>query len=249
MLFRRYAEERRQADLDELFRYFQPLARRLSRQYIADQERSEDLDQVANLGLLKALQRFDPDRGFAFSSFAVPTILGELKRSFRDSSWAVHVPRRVQERSAEIRSAQRRLELRLGRAPTVSEIKAETGFDDEAVVEAFHALDSKRSLSLDAPVRADDDEAALGDQLGGIDPGYERTADLDALEHALPALSGTQREVIRMRFEDDMKQADIATRLGVSQMQISRVLASGLERLQILVEHQSSPRTARSLNA
>jgi RNA polymerase sigma-B factor len=241
-LFVRYAEDRADREaLDELFGYFQPLARRLALRYARGSEPVDDLEQIANLGLLKALRRFEPGRGFAFSSFAVPTILGELKRSFRDSSWVAHVPRSVQERSARVRDVRRALEPGLGRPPSVREI-AETMHEPlEDVLEAMRAMDAMSSLSLDAPSR-EEDEVVLGEQLGGSDPSYEQFEDIAAIRSALPALSGLQREVLELRFAHDLKQSEIATRLGVSQMQISRLLASGLQRLRIIVEHQSEPR-------
>src|SRR3954447_10090960 len=138
-LLRRYAATRDPRDLDALVQRFRPLARRLARRYVRGGEPLDDLEQVANLGLVKALQRFDPDKGFAFTSFAVPTILGELKRSFRDSAWSAHVPRSMQERSARVREATERLETEHGRPPTVSEIATRLGCEDEEVLEAMSA--------------------------------------------------------------------------------------------------------------
>jgi RNA polymerase sigma-B factor len=237
-LLRRYARTRDPRDLDALVRRFRPLARRLALRYARGAEPLDDLEQVANVGLVKALHRFDPAKGYAFTSFAVPTILGELKRSFRDTAWVAHVPRSVQERSARVREAADALEHRLGRAPTPREIAGAIAGSEEDVVEALAALGALSSLSLDAPTHLDD-SGPLVEQLGDAEDGYERAEDLAAIQAALPALTETQRAVLELRFEEDLKQSEIARRLGVSQMQVSRVLRAALERLHIVADHQS----------
>ena len=237
-LLRRYATSRDPRDLEALVQRFRPLARRLAMRYVRGGEPLDDLEQVACLGLVKALQRFDPHRGFAFTSYAVPTILGELKRSFRDSAWAAHVPRSVQERSARVREAGDEIERETGHAPTVNQIAERLETSAEDVLEAMTALTALSSLSLDAPSSVDE-ELTIADHLGEEDGGYERTDDLAALETALPALTEIQRTVLALRFEEDLKQSEIAKRIGVSQMQVSRVLRAALERLQVITAHQS----------
>jgi RNA polymerase sigma-B factor len=245
-LLRRYARLHDPRDLDTLVRRFRPLARRLALRYARGAEPIDDLEQVANVGLVKALHRFDPAKGYAFTTFAVPTILGELKRSFRDTAWIAHVPRSVQERSARVREAADDLEHQLGRAPTAREIARTVGGTEEDVVEAISALGALASLSLDAPAHAED-AGPLVEQLGHPDDGYEHAEDLAAIEAALPALTDVQQTVLRLRFDEDLKQSEIARRLGVSQMQISRILRAALERLHAVASHQSRlPASARS---
>jgi RNA polymerase sigma-B factor len=241
LLFERYAVGRRQADLDELFDQFQPLARKLAHRYRREgQHGAEDLEQVANLGLIKALKRFDPTRGFAFASFAVPTILGEIKRSFRDTAWAAHVPRAQKERASAIQAARQELETLISGPVVVGDIARHLGIDSEEVLEGLRALGAMSSTSLSAP-NPQTPELALGDVLGEADPSYEHTDDLDALATALPVLTDFQRRVLDLRYSQGLKQSEIAARLGVSQMQISRTLSGALSRLRIVIEHQSRP--------
>lgn len=242
---RRYAARRDPRDLDALTRRFRPLARRLARRYARGEEPLDDLEQVASLGLIKALQRFDPERGCAFTSFAVPTILGELKRSFRDGAWAVHVPRAVQERAGRLREAAADVESKTGRPATTRELAVRLDCSVEDVAEALDARNAFTALSLDRPC-ADPERPTLGDTLGCEDGGFERIEDLAALEHALPALTDTQRAVLRLRFVQDLRQSEIARRTGVSQLQVSRTLRAAIERLRSMVEHQSAipPRLA-----
>jgi RNA polymerase sigma-B factor len=238
-LLERFADDHDPRDLDALVRRFGPLARKLAHRYARPGENAEDLEQVAYLGLMKALRGFEPARGFAFTSYATPTILGELKRHFRGASWSAHVPRAVQERSAKLRKARTRLETDLGRSPTVNELGEAIGADTEDVLEALRALESMHSTSLDAPV-SDEVDSSLGDQIGDVDPGYERADDLAAIQRAVEVLTDEQRLVLRLRFQDNLKQSDIAAKLGVSQMQISRVLNGALERARVVAEHHST---------
>jgi RNA polymerase sigma-B factor len=232
-LLRRYHAERRAEDLDLLVRRFRPLARKLALRYARGSDPVDDLEQIACLGLIKALDRFDPDRGFAFTSFAVPTILGELKRSFRDTAWSAHVPRALQERVAEVRKATDDFAAYTGRAPTVAELTARTGSSPEDIVEALQAAAALSPLSLDAPRGGaeDEDDAAFLDRLGGEDDGYVYVEDRAAIQAALPSLTEIQRQVLELRFSEELKQSEIALRLGVSQMQVSRRLRRSLEQL------------------
>ena len=241
-LLERYARRRDPGDLDELVRRFRPLVRKLSLRYARGNEALDDLEQVASMGLVKALHRFDPARGFAFTSFAVPTILGELKRSFRDTAWSAHVPRAIQERVAAVRRASDAFASDRGRAPTVAELAEGLQCEPELVVEALDAAGALAPVSLNGPrggAEEDEEGAALLDRLGDVDAGYERVDDRLAIETALPVLSEMQRQVVALRFEEDLKQSEIAERVGCSQMQVSRLLRSGLQRLSAVASHRS----------
>ena len=220
---------------EALVRRFMPLARRLARRYERSSEPFEDLLQVASLGLLKALDRFDPKRGHPFSSFAVPTILGEMRRYFRDSGWAVHVPRGTQERALKVRDAQERLANNRGRAPTVNQLAEYLEFDTEEVIDALQAIQAYETLSLDAPrPGADGDVVAYGDSVGKEDERYE-LVELDATVTAvLGHIPPRERLILRMRFVDDLTQTEIAERVGISQMQVSRLLRRSLDQLRTL---------------
>lgn len=218
---------------DRAIEQYLPLARRLAARYHRRQEPFEDLVQVANLGLVKAVERYDPDRGTRFTSFAVPTISGELRRHFRGTAWSLHVPRGVQEDALRVRDAVSKLTHRLGRAPRVSELSAETGLDEEAISEALHARAVQATASLDQPAggSAEDGDATLGELVGVEDGGFElaeHQADLGPLLRALPA---REREVLFLRFARDLTQSEIAERIGCSQMQISRILRRTIGRL------------------
>jgi RNA polymerase sigma-B factor len=214
---------------------FLPLARQLALRYDGPSHAFEDVFQVACLALVKAVDRYEPDRGVAFSSYAVPTVLGEIKRYFRDQTWAVHVARDLQERCLRVSRAVDDLAARLGRPPTVAEVARETRASEEEVLEALEAASAHRAASLDAPQRADDEpDVALGETLGGDDERLataEQRADLAVL---VGHLTARERTTLRLRFEDDLTQAEIAALLGVSQMQVSRILRRALERLRRL---------------
>jgi RNA polymerase sigma-B factor len=239
VLFGRYARERRPEDRAELVERFAPLARRLASRYAAGGFGTDDLEQVALLGLLKAVDRFDPEHGASFFSFATPTILGELRRSFRDTAWWAHVPRSLKDRVGELNGAVERLAAAGGHPPGPAELAAWLGWSEEEVLEALEAASARSALSLDAPSSARDDEDGplVRDTIGGEDPGYELVEDRLALTAALPSLTAFQRTVVRLRFVEDLKQSDIAARTGVSQMHVSRVLSASLKRLTIVAGH------------
>jgi RNA polymerase sigma-B factor len=223
-----------------LVRRFMPLARSLARRYAHTSEPFEDLMQVASLGLLKALDRFDPDRATAFASFAVPTILGELRRYFRDSSWGVHIPRDLQERTLKIGNAQEELTRCNGRAPTVDELAVYLELDTEEVLDALQAAQAYDALPLDAPAgsRDTDEGMTLLDALGEEDERYA-WVDLDAtVAVALKHLPPRERAIIRLRFIEELSQLEIAHRIGISQMQVSRLLRQSLHRLRLLTDAQ-----------
>jgi RNA polymerase sigma-B factor len=231
-LLSRYARDRDPAVREELVERFMPLARRLAARYRGDKEPLEDLVQVASLGLVKALDRFDPERGVAFSSYAVPTILGELKRHFRDRGWSVRVPRDLQERIAKVERAASQLPARLGRAPSVNELAERLELDPEDVLEAMEAAQAHHAMSLDAQQEMEEgDGIAMSDRLGEEDAGYETVEYGAAIEGALSSLSSRDRMVLHLRFVEDMTQTQIAERVGVSQMHVSRILRSALEQL------------------
>src|SRR4051812_15819272 len=207
-LLRRYAAHRDPADLEELVRAFRPLVRKLALRYARGSEPLDDLEQVGSYALVKAIMRFDPDRGFAFTSFAVPTILGELKRSFRDSAWVAHVPRSAQERAARVREIAAELEAERGHAPSVRDITDKLGDSEEDVLDALSALGALSSVSLDAPA-AGEESATVGDHLGEEETGYRRAEDLAAVGAALSALTEVQRQVLQLRFGEDLKQSEI----------------------------------------
>ena len=234
-LFVRWKEQGDEAAREELMEQFMPLARSLVRRYGRSAEPFEDLLQVASLGLLKALDRFDPERGYAFPSLAVPTILGEMRRHFRDCSWAVHMPRGAQERALRVRDAQERLTNERGRAPTVGQLAEYLELDVEEIIDALQALLSYETLSLDAPPPGAEDQAAsCGEALGHEDEHYE-LVELDAtVNGALEHLSPRERLIVRMRFVDDLTQSEIANRIGLSQMHVSRLLRRSLDQLRAL---------------
>ncbi|MFC8130219.1 SigB/SigF/SigG family RNA polymerase sigma factor [Streptomyces sp. NPDC057302] len=197
----------------------------------------EDIVQVGTVGMIKAIDRFDVGRGFEFVSFAVPYILGEIKRYFRDTSWAVHVPRRLQELRSELVDSQERLSSALGREPTVDELAADLTVTAEQVLEVIVAANGYAAGSLDSPRAGGEDSAALteghslADVMGEADPAIEVFEDLHALAPLLAGLDARERRIIEMRFGHDMTQAQIATALGISQMQVSRLLSGTLASL------------------
>ena len=234
-LFERWHRDADPVAREALVQRFMPLARRLARRYERSSEPFEDLLQVASLGLLKALDRFDPQRGHPFSSFAVPTILGEMRRYFRDSGWSVHVPRGEQERALKVRDAQETFANEHGHAPTVNQLAEYLEVDSGEVIEALQAIQAYEALSLDAPrPGADGDAMTYGEAVGGEDERYE-LVELDATVSAvLERIPKRERMILRMRFVEDLTQTEIAARVGVSQMQVSRLLRRSLDQLRAL---------------
>jgi RNA polymerase sigma-B factor len=236
VLFERF-ERDEPGTRDELIERFLPLARQLARRYQRANEPFDDLLQVASVGLVKAVDRFDPGRGVAFSSYAVPTILGELKRYFRDSGWAVHVPRGVQERVLKVDSVVAKLSGRLGHSPSVAEIAEEMDYTVEDVLEAMDAAQAYDAVSLDAGRGGDDDDGEThGETLGVEEERYEMIEYGATIDRTLKALPARDRLVLKHRFVDDMTQSEIAEIIGVSQMQVSRIIRRALARLQAVAE-------------
>jgi RNA polymerase sigma-B factor len=236
-LFERYLERRDRADRDALVERFLPLARQLARRYERPDEPFDDLFQVACLGLVKAIDRFDLTRDVAFSSYAVPTILGEIKRYFRDRTWAIRVPRDLQELSLRVDRTVGELARGLHRQPTVTEIAERLGLEEEQVLEALEASAAYRTTSLSLP-RSNEDEAGetLGDTVGTSEEGFGLAEHRATLDRLLQAVSPREREVLRLRFEEDMTQAEIGALIGVSQMQVSRIIRQSLARLRDVAE-------------
>jgi len=232
-LLARYHYEGDLAARDELAERFLPLARDLALRYTYTDEPFDDLLQVASLGLIKAIDRFEPDRGTKFTSYAAPTILGELKRHFRDKGWALHVPRDLQERTLAVSRETEVLSKKLGRSPKVREVAAALGCSVEEVLEAQEAAASYEAASLDAPTTRDDDEAApLVDMMGGDDSAYELVESRDAIASTWKALPDVERQVLELRFTSDLTQREIGERIGYSQMHVSRLLRRALNRVE-----------------
>jgi RNA polymerase sigma-B factor len=229
-LLRRYAKTGDRRLREELIERFMPLARSLAMRYRGGREPLDDLVQVANLGLVKAVDGFDPERGKPFTAYAVPTILGELRRHFRDRVWNLRLPRGLQELTMEVDEVADRLTEELGRAPTIKHIAAELGAEDDVVLEALQAADARRTSSLDQTAFRDQEGSRpVIETIGASETGYDRveaelasgSADLDARE----------KKVLEMRFRKGMTQYEIGAELGVSQMQISRISRKALRKL------------------
>ncbi|MEY9892843.1 RNA polymerase sigma-B factor [Catenulispora sp. MAP5-51] len=200
-------------------------------------EAQSDLEQVAYLGLVKAVDNFDPDFGAAFLTYATPMIAGEVRRHFRDTTWDVHVPRRVQENALAVRAAERELNQELGYAPSAAQIAERLELSADEVAEAYEASAAHHTASLDVPVAmSDGDGASLGELIGDEDPGFELVVDREALKPLLAELSTRDKKILLMRFFRNMSQTQIGEELGVSQMQVSRLLSQILGRLHEQVE-------------
>jgi RNA polymerase sigma-B factor len=217
---------------ETLVRRFLPLARQLAARYRRGLEPHEDLLQVASLALVKAVDRFELGRDVAFTSYAVPTILGELKRHFRDTGWDLHVPRSLQERTARVDNALAEMKMQLGRSPSTQELADQLSLTEEEVVEARAVSSEARTLSLDAPLRdGEDDAATFGETLGADDHGFASVDDGEAVRAAMTVLHRREREILRLRFVEELTQEEIGRRVGLSQMHISRLLRRTLARL------------------
>jgi RNA polymerase sigma-B factor len=236
-LFERWQRDGDQRAREELVVRFLPLARKLARRYLGANEPVDDLMQVASFGLVKAIDRFDASRGLAFSSFAVPTILGELRRYFRDYGWSVHVPRGAQDRALRVEHALRELTDSSGRGPSAHQLAEYLEWNLSDVLDALEAKAAHHSMSLDAPNRSEEgDTLTVGDSLGTEDERFAFIDDCLSVKKALRLLPLKERRVLQMRFVEDRTQAEIGDRIGVSQMQVSRMQRSALARLRELAE-------------
>jgi RNA polymerase sigma-B factor len=219
----------------ELVERFLPLARKLAWRYAQGSEPLDDLVQVASLALLKAIDRFDPERGDAFSSYAAPTILGELKRHFRDASWALHVPRGMQERVLAVNDALEALSRELGRSPSAKQLAAHLDLPVEEVLEAMEASAAYATTSIDTPRGAGDDEqSSIAETLGEPDVRLERIEDSATIYRGLRKLPERERSIIYLRFAEGLTQAEIAERIGISQMHVSRLIRRAIKRVQVV---------------
>jgi RNA polymerase sigma-B factor len=208
---------------DALTRRFLPLARQVAWRYHGGGEDLDDLNQVAAIGLIHAIDRFDPARGTAFSTFAIPTIAGELKRHYRDTGWAVRVPRGLQEAALRVERVADELERELGRPPTVAQIAERMGTTAEHVLEAREAALAHRAVALD-PLTAGDDEAVLVETIGVVEQGFGRVEEALTVERLLSTVGDLESRILILRFEQDLTQREIGERVGISQMQVSRIL-------------------------
>jgi RNA polymerase sigma-B factor len=235
-LFERYSAGRDREDRDAIVERFLPLARHLAARYQRHEEPFDDVFQVASYALVKAVDRFDVQRGVAFFSYAVPTITGEIKRHFRDRTWAVRVPRDLQDLALKVDRVIGELTRQLTRQPTVEEVARAVDREPEEVLEAIAASAAHRAKSLETPRASSDDAAGetLGDALGTSDEGFARAEQRAVLDALLRSLTKREREVVRLRFEEDLTQAEIGAHIGVSQMQVSRVLRQAIAKLRTL---------------
>ena len=232
-LLRRYHQQGDRSARDELAEEMLPLARALAGRYAGRGEPIDDLVQVACIGIMKSIDGFDLDREVRFSSYATPTVLGEIKRYFRDKTWAMRVPRGMQELQLELARARDKLTTELGRSPTVQELAEAVDEPFEEVLLTIQSQEARRTRSLEEPVGED---MTLADSVGGVDPDIGRAEIRVLLDDAFEVLSDRDREVLRLRFEDDLTQTEISARIGVSQMQVSRLIRQSLARLRMDIE-------------
>jgi RNA polymerase sigma-B factor len=240
LLFTRLSEGRDPVLRAQLVERYLPLARQLARRYQRPDEPLDDLMQVASLGLVKAVDRFDSSREVAFSSYAVPTILGEIKRHFRDKTWSVRVPRDLQEMALKVERSVADLTRELHRQPTIPELARRLEISEEVALEALQAAGAYHSTSLDTPRGSDDEQGeTLADTLGGDENGYDLAEDRATIDRLMRSITPREREVLRLRFEEDLTQAEIGEIIGVSQMQVSRLIRQSVARLRLSA--QSAP--------
>jgi RNA polymerase sigma-B factor len=232
-LLRSWHEHGDRAARAELVERMLPLARSLARRYAGKGEPLDDLEQVASLGLLKAIDRFDVSRDVRFATFAVPTIAGELKRHFRDRGWMLRVPRDIQELSARVTRAREALTRDLGRSPTVEEVARTLQASVEQILDALRAADTYRMMSLDEPLA---EGAGALEAIGGDDEGYELVEQRVLLRRGLDGLGAREREIVRLRYYEGLTQREIARAVGVSQMHVSRLIRRSIDTMRDSIE-------------
>ncbi|HEX6264211.1 MAG TPA: SigB/SigF/SigG family RNA polymerase sigma factor [Actinomycetota bacterium] len=215
---------------ERLTERYLPLAEHLAGRFVGRGEARDDLVQVAGLGLVNAIDRFDPDRGVRFTTFASITILGELRRHFRDKGWSVRVPRGLQEAALELNRTLGRMWQELGRSPTIAELAGGSGLPEETIIEAMDAVQAYSTSSLDAPV-GEDEGASMGDLIGDEDPSLAVSDEWMSIEPALKDLPERERRILYLRFFEDMTQTEIAEVVGISQMHVSRLIAAALAKV------------------
>jgi len=235
VIFRALREHPDAATRDRLIEHYLPLARSVANRYRHAPQSFEDVLQVANLALVKAVDGFDPERGLAFSSYAVPTIIGEIKRHFRDTAWALHVPRALKEKVLLVERCERDLSAALGRAPTVDDLAAATGLSNEGVLDALEARSAHDAESIDRG-GDEDDGIERSAAIGAVDELLEAVDVRATLSTAMSQLGERDQRIVRLRFVDGLTQTQIAERVGVSQMQVSRLLRSALRELREIVQ-------------
>jgi RNA polymerase sigma-B factor len=233
MLLRRFTTTRDPRLREQLVVRYLPLARYAANHYVSRNEPFDDLLQVASVGLLKAIERFDPHNGATFSSYALPTMLGELRRHFRDRGWAVRPPRTLQEHALAVERAIAEQTRLLGHSPTIEELATRTGLSVEEVLEAREAHAAHAATSLSVPVGGEDDGAVLGDLMGDEDPGFARAEERATIDALLRTLTHREREILRLRMEEDLTQSEIGDQVGLSQMHVSRVLRQIFDKLHL----------------
>jgi RNA polymerase sigma-B factor len=231
-LLQEYGKTRDPRVREAIVERFLPLARSLARRFASGGEPLEDLEQVAALALVRAVDGFDPDRGAAFSSYAVPSIAGAIKRHFRDCGWSVRVPRELQERAMTVHKLENELSTEMGESPTLAELAEQAALTDEEVLEARAAYRALHAGSLDATVKSDGDTLTVLDTLGEPDDGYARALDRSALDSLLEGLGPRDRAIIELYYREELTQSQIGDRLGYSQMHISRLLRRAVGELE-----------------
>jgi RNA polymerase sigma-B factor len=237
VLLRRYHDRGDVAARDALIRGFMPLVRKVAKRFAGRGESVEDLVQVGMIGLIKAVDRFELDRGVVFSTFAFPYVIGEIKRHFRDRVWSVRLPRPLQELAVRAPREQERLTRELDRSPTITELAQALDVDEEDLLEALAARQAYKTVSFSMPATVDDDESDLLDQLGDEDEGYRRSEERIALREGMAQLDDREQRVLLLRFTRGLTQSEIAAQLGYSQMHISRILRAALDKLaDVMVE-------------
>lgn len=213
---------------DQLVDRYMPLVKSLAARYSGRGEPQEDLIQVGSIGLLLSIERFDTERQVQFTTYAVPTIVGEIQRHFRDRAWALHVPRRMKELSVRLSRTVQTQTAELGRAPTIAELAEATGADEDEVVEALQTSEAYSTRSLSQPLGHDGEDETMQDVLGHDDRGFTEVEDMVLVEAGLDALDERERRIVELRFFDGLTQSEIAAQIGISQMHVSRLLRRAL---------------------
>ncbi len=232
-------EARRALIRDDLVRLHLPLVEHFARRFLNRGEPFDDLLQVGTIGLIKAIDRFDLDRAVEFSTYATPTIIGEIKRHFRDRGWAIRVPRRLQELRISLTAATADLTQELGRSPTVSELARKIGVSEEEVLEGLESSNAYSTLSLDAPDSSEDSALSMIDVIGSDDEALEHVENRETIKPLLEQLDPREKHILTLRFFRGMTQSQIAAEIGISQMHVSRLLARTLERLRQSLEESA----------
>jgi RNA polymerase sigma-B factor len=233
-----YHRDGNEAARDQALVELMPLVRALALRYAGRGEPLEDLVQVGSIGLIKAVDRFDIDRGVDFPSYAVPTIVGEIRRHFRDKAWAMHVPRRLKELSLRLSRVLDQLTTELGRSPTIAELAAAAGVEEEEAIDALDSMNAYSTRSLQAPFDEGSDDN-LSEKLGTDEPGYAEVEDGTLVAAGLDALDERERRIVELRFFHELTQSQIASEIGISQMHVSRLLRRALTTMRGRIEEES----------